>query len=334
MIAVPPESPPASTDAASAAFVYAGDAITVEAEPRQAIRGETTLDPGTEVTVSLRSTGDTEPRFVQRETVTVTPDGTFTAAVDFSQQRGGGTFSARLLYDGEVVDEAPGEIVASDGSTPGPTATPAEASSTPSTTTERTDERFLPGFPKSLLSGTVGDSVSIEITVSPGGTATLRIGGEEAGYETSATVRDDDGDGSVTVVFDTAAASDPERVLAVADDGDTLVSTTSDRAVSVPLDPGDYDLALYEGGHLADDDHLDDVGSLRLQSAPETESATPTTTPQAATPTVTTATSLATTVPLDGLDVVSPSVLGAGALVVGVLLGGAGVVLVGGALRR
>lgn len=90
---------------------YDGEAVTVANAETQVVSGTADLAPGTSVTVRVRSTGDTQPRFFQSETVTVDRNGTWTAAFDFSEQSPGDTFSVTVKADGSEVT-ADGEVVA------------------------------------------------------------------------------------------------------------------------------------------------------------------------------------------------------------------------------
>ncbi|WP_242492958.1 BGTF surface domain-containing protein, partial [Halogeometricum borinquense] len=120
----------------------------------QTIMGETTVAPGTELSVRAGSTGDTKPDFLKTGTVYVTENQTFSATFDFSGQDIGDTYDVKvsggaaddLTVDGFVVEspETPTPTdtpdnetdTATDGEdtptdTPTPTATPTDGGDTP-----------------------------------------------------------------------------------------------------------------------------------------------------------------------------------------------------------
>ncbi|MEF8915676.1 BGTF surface domain-containing protein [Natronomonas sp.] len=82
--------------------------IELAAAEGQVVRGQTDLEPGTEVTVRLRSSSE-NPFLMQRQ-VTIEEDGSFEAAFDLSNVEPGSPFEARLRADGEVIDDASGEV--------------------------------------------------------------------------------------------------------------------------------------------------------------------------------------------------------------------------------
>ncbi len=78
-----------SVAVAPAAAQSDGDAVELETESvpsteNATVAGTTTLDSGTELRVLLRSTGDTEPRFLRSTTATVGPDGAWNVTTDLS----------------------------------------------------------------------------------------------------------------------------------------------------------------------------------------------------------------------------------------------------------
>ena len=330
-------APPASaTTADSATLVYTGDALTVEAEPRQAIRGESTLPAGTELTVRIRSTGDTEPRFLRTTTARVSADGTFTAYFDFAEQAAGDTFSASVRHDGSETDVADGAVDAADGETPGPTQTPVPTTerSTPTAVATGGGYRFVD--PVSTIRENETAAISVEVPA--GATATVLVGRDtDTNYETGLAVRDDDGDGAVTVAFDTAAASTAGSTMAVTSDGDAVVERFEGRRLQSTLDAADYPLTLYEG--VGVDGNATAVGTLVvLESATPSPAATTSppvsTSPAASTePRVSTTASAATGTERPGSGTVPDDLVGAALLGAGALLGAVGVLVVAGVLR-
>ncbi len=116
--------------------------VEVAASSAQTITGESTWAPGTEFTLRVRSSGDTEPRFYKtNESVTVQNDGTWTATFNFAEQAAGDTFtvssnriSPALSADGEVV-----ESVGTETATATATATATETATATATATEAPD---------------------------------------------------------------------------------------------------------------------------------------------------------------------------------------------------
>ena len=120
------------------------DPVEVGAASNQTITGSTNYAPGTELTVRVRSSSDVSPGVFNTDTVTVQPDGTFSAQFDFSEQSAGDTFSVTVRKDSTQLISADGEVVEST-TTPAPTegdGTPSEdtETATPTETTTATPE--------------------------------------------------------------------------------------------------------------------------------------------------------------------------------------------------
>ncbi|QCC48355.1 DUF7827 domain-containing protein [Halobellus limi] len=107
-----------------------------------------------------------------------------------------------------------------------------------------------------------GDVVEFVVDLRYADTATLTIGSPEDGFRANVTVDDGNGDGTVRVRFNTAAAvgattlpSDGGAVFGVGvadggdDSGDAVVSADIDdeHALTASIDPGEYDLAVRSG---------------------------------------------------------------------------------------
>jgi len=130
------------------------DLVAVTASENATVTGTTNVAPGTEFTVRLQSTEDTEPRFFETQTVTVQADGTFNATFDLSGQSTNDTFSASvrqagfsLSEDGVFVDSISEETPTAtpeptETATPEPTetATPEPTETDAPETDEPTDE--------------------------------------------------------------------------------------------------------------------------------------------------------------------------------------------------
>lgn len=102
---------------------YDGEYVTVSNTTGQTIAGSADLEPGTELRVSVQSTGNTTPQFYRQETVTVGDDGRWEAAFDFSAQQAGDRFNVTVeATDGPAAADATGEVVAcsDDCATPEP----------------------------------------------------------------------------------------------------------------------------------------------------------------------------------------------------------------------
>lgn len=103
------------------------------------------------------------------------------------------------------------------------------------------------GFHESIVRSRVGQRTSFTVATADASAVTLSVGGRESGMAVTATLRDGDGDGEVTLLFDTTAVGDAESpTLAPASDADTI-DVEQDRAETRPIEPGDYDLAIYRG---------------------------------------------------------------------------------------
>ncbi len=80
----------------------ASEPVTVVAAANQSISGSTTVAPGSEVRLRVRSTNGTEPAFLKTTHATVNPNGTWSAPVDFEDQRVGDAFT--VTSDVRVID--------------------------------------------------------------------------------------------------------------------------------------------------------------------------------------------------------------------------------------
>ncbi|SFR57569.1 PGF-CTERM protein/surface glycoprotein [Halogeometricum rufum] len=118
--------------------------VNVSASGEQTIMGETTVAPGTEVSLRARSSGDTQPSFLKTATVYVTENQTFSSTFDFSEQEVGDTFELTVrggaadseTFDGNVVESVETET----------NMTETEMTETEMTETEMTDtETEAPG---------------------------------------------------------------------------------------------------------------------------------------------------------------------------------------------
>jgi surface glycoprotein (TIGR04207 family)/PGF-CTERM protein len=107
--------------------------VNVSAASGQTVAGETTVAPGTELSLRVRSSGDTQPSFLKTASVYVTENNTFSATFDFSEQEVGDTFEV-------TVRNGPADSVSADGNVAeGGAATETEMTGTEATGTEMTD---------------------------------------------------------------------------------------------------------------------------------------------------------------------------------------------------
>jgi len=115
-----------------------GNVTVVAAGPGQLITGTADAPAGTRVSVRVRSTGDTQPRFLRVAEAVVREDGTWGVAFNFSAQSAGDAFElTAILADSDARVTVDGEVVACEGDcaegtpastpTPIPTPTPDES---------------------------------------------------------------------------------------------------------------------------------------------------------------------------------------------------------------
>ncbi|SDY43120.1 BGTF surface domain-containing protein [Halobellus clavatus] len=107
----------------------------------QTISGDTTLAPGTELTLRVRSTGDTSPSFLKTASPVVQSDRTWSATFDFSSQSIGDEYD--IVVNGGNADEVSesGEVVEAVDTTTEPVDTTTEPADT---TTEPADATTEP----------------------------------------------------------------------------------------------------------------------------------------------------------------------------------------------
>jgi PGF-CTERM protein len=122
-----------------------GGLVNVTNSADQTISGSTNVAPTTNLTIRVRSTDDTQPRFIKSSEVEVNENGVFSATFDFSEQNVGDTYEVTTratsgqgpdieeTEDGEVVEQV-GTPTPTD--TPTPTPTPTD---TPTPTPTPTD---------------------------------------------------------------------------------------------------------------------------------------------------------------------------------------------------
>jgi PGF-CTERM protein len=211
--------------------VNSDDAVEVESDSDQMISGETSLAPGTEITVRARASGDNP--FLKTETARVNADGTFSATLNFSNVAEGTNFTASVR---EVDDTETDGIVSAP-----PTATVSVSDQTTDGTTVTVDSASLSngGFVTihdgSLANGAVFDSVR-------GTSAYLEAGSHsdievslDAPYESDGTAiamphQDTNGNEAYDFVSSDGAEDGPYTAdgAAVTDDASLTVETTTE----------------------------------------------------------------------------------------------------------
>lgn len=246
---------------------YDGETVTVANGTSQVVTGTADVPVGTELNVRVRSTGDTQPRFIKTTSAVVTENGTWAAAFDFSRQSPDGTFSLTVLTEnGTLSTEVEGEIVACEGDcadpTPAGTPTPRpEQTPTPTSTTEPAPDVELN---EAIAVVDRTDVAVLELSFVDTDAATLSLGDETgAGYELNVTVRDADGDGRAIVYVDTALAGHEGRTVSTTE-GDS-VNVRSETSLESTLEAGEYGIAVYAGETTAGSPTQ--VGTMVVQPA-------------------------------------------------------------------
>lgn len=100
--------------AQTATLHYDGDEITLEAGEGQAISGQTNLEPGSTVTVTVRSENSQSP-FLSRPEAEVGEDGQFTVYVDLSHVEPGSAATVSVSHDRDDLAEASARVAECDG---------------------------------------------------------------------------------------------------------------------------------------------------------------------------------------------------------------------------
>lgn len=112
---VPNEEGDRSTDADRSGdhtmIVSTSKSLTVTASEGRVIRGKTSLDPGTDLTVRALSENSSQPFLKSSETV-VEEDGTFRVTFNFSMIEPGIEFRIEVHHDGQVLANRTAEVTA------------------------------------------------------------------------------------------------------------------------------------------------------------------------------------------------------------------------------
>lgn len=104
-------SPDADRPGEHTMIVSTANSLTVTASEGQVIRGKTSLDRGTNLTVRALSENSSQPFLKSNETV-VEDDGTFRVTYNFSMIKPGTEFLTEVRHDGQVVANKTGSVTA------------------------------------------------------------------------------------------------------------------------------------------------------------------------------------------------------------------------------
>ena len=127
--------PSENTTQSTGSFAYDGETLLVQNATGQTIRGETSLPAGTDVTLSLKSSGPTP--FLKTATATVGENGTFAATFDLSDVAADAPLQVSARANGTEIAETEGRIVEELPETTARTTTATETTS---------NESGQPGF--------------------------------------------------------------------------------------------------------------------------------------------------------------------------------------------
>ncbi|MFC7202374.1 BGTF surface domain-containing protein [Haloferax namakaokahaiae] len=155
---------------------FDSDPVNVTNTADVTISGTSNTAPGTEITLRVRSSGDTQPRFLKTATVYVTENGTFTGTFDFSEQAVDDTFTVTadggvapdVEVDGNVVESVETETTATETTTTAEETTTTTAEETTTTAAEETtttaaEETTTDGGEGETSTGTPGFGVAVAL---------------------------------------------------------------------------------------------------------------------------------------------------------------------------
>ncbi|MBX0305255.1 S8 family serine peptidase [Haloarcula salinisoli] len=126
-------------------------------------------------------------------------------------------------------------------------------------------------FGQNVYTGNVNETVEFTVELTNTDTATVQVGGaDDVGYYVAGEVSDTDGDGSVTVVFDSAAAGTDQTVLSAPESGGEVSKVTQGGEFdgSDSLDAVEYPLRVRAGEKTGDslaESDADGMGTLSLK---------------------------------------------------------------------
>lgn len=238
--------------------------VVVQRSAQQSISGETTVDAGTSLSIRVQSSSSESPFLMQVET-TVAEDGTFEGSFDFSDVATGTEFEVTVRGDGATLAQAPGRVADCEAGCPTVTSTPDSADD--EATPLDTDQVAVQDITRVAQT----EAARIPISFGDAEAVTITIGdGDAINYETSAVVRDTDGDGRAFLIFRTNATDNADRpALAVEENGETRpVNVTSETTLDTVLDPAPYSIDVF-GGPTREGNPAD-IGTLVVQAAGDT----------------------------------------------------------------
>lgn len=243
-------------------FVYEGDQLVLHNGPGQNVTGQTDLEPGTVVQVSVESTNPKEP-FVSRPEAVVRADGSFTANFSLDalapEPETDLEVSATVVGTGETIDEVTAEVYPCNGQCPDETI----ASGPDEEPTETSGESAGDLLAQGVITVEQGDTATIPVVLDNASTVTVAIGSDGVNYRINATVSDGNGDGRVDLLFNTTAAGNEGETLSVENSSDSLTITDDEDKIGDILDPAGYDLHLYRGTST---DEVASMGTLQILS--------------------------------------------------------------------
>lgn len=217
-----------ATDDPSTTIDHEGDTLTLRTAPNQTITGSTTLEQGTELRVTVRSTGGSP--FLMTATTSVDGDGRFSVTMDFSNLDAGDAEPAvvSVYADGDELANASVTFEPGPGDDPSADEETTADGSGPDATVDHEGDTLT-------LETETGRTIAGSSTLDPGTTVTvmLRGSGEEPFLKNFETTTGEDGTFSVTVdLADLDAEKAEPAVLMVRADGETLTQ------LDVTFEPG------------------------------------------------------------------------------------------------
>ncbi|WP_324758914.1 BGTF surface domain-containing protein [Haloarcula montana] len=219
---------------------YQGETLSLSAAPGQQITGQSDLDPGTTLTVRLRSVDPDSP-FLRQRSATVQPDGSFQMAIDMSEVPAGAGFEVTVHSGGETLVETGGSVVECDSDCRDVTVTPDDGDYETRVTSVDTNSVGM----SPLAEGVAGKTVPIQVSVGDRDNASISIGGPAVNYQLNATVRDGNDDRRVLLRFHTGAVGSDEPTLTAKDANDSVTITSETELSTNRLDPASYDAAVF-----------------------------------------------------------------------------------------
>lgn len=256
----------AGEESATAAFDYEGDRLTLAAADGQTVRGETSLAPGSDVTVVLEASreGPVErSRWVESfSDATVAANGTFVASFDLAGYGPNVTFQARFVHEETVLATAVGRLA------------PCERDCLRTDEVRVTDSVEVDQNRTAQIPVTFGDADRLNVTM------TNTTG---PAYRLDATVRDTDGDDRATLLLRTGNVGTDDPTLFVREGNETRPAEASRETTANDTIPAAlYDVTVGTPGQ-SDDWDASTLVVFESRRSPATAAATPAAGPGAST---------------------------------------------------